>query len=309
MLALVLLAAACAESTRQPIPSVSPSSSAEATVAAVSFKTIPLPANGGGMVPVGDILWVAVDGGAVRVDPGSGEVSDIITGIINLAFDGDYLWAGGEGQLQRLDPVTGAGVRRFALEYDAAYIAADTTAVWASDTGASVVHRIDPADGHTVASIEVPSTPKGTVLGEGSVWVACDGAATVVRIDPATNTIVAEIEVGNGPHTIAIGGGFVWVTNRHSQTLSKIDPATNEVIATVPDVAPNVAVGVTVGQGIVYVAYERGVALVDPQSAVVTGHFEVPDAELFYDLKVLNDVLWATEGFGTTLYGFDLSPR
>jgi hypothetical protein len=80
------------------------------------------------------------------------------------------------------------------------------------------------------------------------------------------------------------------------------------VIATVPHVAPNVAVGVTVGDGVVYVAYARGVALVDPVAAVVTGYFDVPDAQLFYDLKVVGDTLWATEGFGTNLYGIDLSP-
>jgi len=260
------------------------------------------------MAVVGDILWVATDGGAVRVDPASGKVSDLIAGVFNLAYDGDHLWAGGEKQLIELDPGTGAGLRLFALEYDAVYVAADSTAIWASDTGASVVHRIDPADGHTVASIPVPSTPKGTTIGEGSVWVACDGAATVVRIDPATNTIAAEITVGSGPHSIAVGEGFVWVTNRHSQTLSKIDPATNRVIATVPHVAPNVAVGVTVGDGVVYVAYERGVALVDPVAAVVTGYLDVPDAQLFYDLKVVGDTLWATEGFGTAMYGLDLSP-
>jgi YVTN family beta-propeller protein len=158
-----------------------------------------------------------------------------------------------------------------------------------------------------VASIPVPSTPKGTTIGEGSVWVACDGAATVVRIDPVTNTVAAEIPVGEGPHSIAVGEGFVWVANRHSQTLSKIDPATNEVVATVAHVAPNVAVGVTVGDGVVYVAYDRGVALVDPETAVITGYFEVSDAQLFYDLKVVGDTLWATEGFGKNMYGFDLS--
>lgn len=79
------------------------------------------------------------------------------------------------------------------------------------------------------------------------------------------------------------------------------------MVATVPHVAPNVAVGVAVGDDVVYVAYDRGVALVDPQSAAVTGYFEVLDAQLFYDLKVVGDTLWAAEGFGTTLYGFDLS--
>ena len=306
-LSLATVISACAAATGEPSASAPPSASADPTPIPVTFTTIDLPAAGGGIVPVGDILFVAVDGGMVRVDPGSGDVSEIFPGIFNLAFDGENLWAGGEGQLQHLDSLTGSVVQGWPLEYDAVYVAADATAVWASDTGRSVVHRIDPGDGHTVASIEVPSTPKGTVLGEGSVWVACDGAATVVRIDPATNTIVAEIEVGAGPHTIATGEGFVWVTNRHSQTLSKIDAATNEVVATVPHVAPNVAVGVAVGDGVVYVAYDHGVALVDPASAVVIGYFEVPDAELFYDLKVVGDTLWATETFGNTMYGFDLS--
>jgi streptogramin lyase len=278
-----------------------PTDSAEA-----SAKRIPLPANGGGIVVVGDILWVATDVGAVRVDPATGEVTEPIAGVTNLAFDGTRLWAGGEGTLMELEPLTGEVLQQFDLDYAASYLAATPTAVWASDTAASTVHRIDPADGRTVAAIDVPTTPKGTEVGHGSIWIACDAASKVVRIDPTTNEIAAEIEVGDGPHTIAIGREWVWVTIRGSSTLSKIDPLTNEVLATVADVARSPAVGVAVSEDAVYVAYYLGIARVDPEDAVVTDRIVVSEAQLFYDLKVVGETLWGTDVYGRMLYGFDI---
>lgn len=201
-----------------------------------------------------------------------------------------------------LDPKTGRMLRQFSPEHNAFYVAATPDAVWASDTSAAVVQRIDPSDGHVVATIKVPAKPKGTTLGEGSLWVACDGAATVIRIDTTTGETVAEIPVGNGPHNIAVDGGWVWVTNRNSRSLSKIDPATNQVVATVAGVGHSPAVGVAVGPESVYVAYGGGLALVDPERAVVTARFEIEGAD-FYDLKLIDDTLWASNASGLILYG------
>jgi len=97
----------------------------------------------------------------------------------------------------------------------------------------------------------------------------------------------------------------VWVTNRKSSTLSKIDAATNLVVATVTDVATSPAVGIEVGPQSVYVAYRGGVALVDPGQAEITSRIVIQGAN-FYDLKLIGNVLWASEASGRTLYGFDL---
>jgi YVTN family beta-propeller protein len=266
---------------------------------------IGLPDLGGGLVVAGDTLWDATDSGAVSVDIAAETVSEVIPGVTNLAFDGERLWAGGEQLLLELDPETGDVLQRFALDYNAFYLAASPDAIWATDTFTGMVRRIDPTDGHVVATIEVPSTPKGTRLGERALWIACDGAATVVRINTSTNEIEARIAVGQGPHTIATGDGAIWVTNRHSSTLSKIDPTTNQVIATVEDVASSPAVGVDVGPRFVYVAYDGGLAVVDPDLAEITNRIDVRGTS-FYDLRVMDDVLWASNGARADLYGFDL---
>ncbi len=283
---------------------VSTSTPSITTAVVTDFTRIVLPDLGGAVVVAGDSLWDATDAGAVRVDVDAGTVSDVIRGITNLAFDGERLWAGGEELLLELDPRTGEELQRFDLDFNAFYLAAAPDAIWATDTFRNQVRRIDPADGRVVATIDVPPTPKGTRLGEGALWIACDGAATVVRIDTKTNEIESEIRVGHGPHTIATGGGWVWVTNRNNSSLSKIDATTNAVVATVDDVATSPAVGVDLGPDAVYVATDGGLAVVDPDLAEVTRQFEI-EGSLFYDLRVMGDVLWASNGSRAELLGFD----
>jgi YVTN family beta-propeller protein len=275
------------------------------TEASPAFTRIALPDLGGGLVVAGGTLWDATDSGAVQIDTTSGTVSEAIRGVTNLAFDGERLWAGGEKLLLELDPRSGEVLQRFAPDYNALYLAASPDAVWATDTFTGMVRRIDPSDGRVVATIEVPLVPKGTRLGEGALWIACDAAATVVRINTSTNEIEAQIAVGQGPHTIATGGGAVWVTNRHSSTLSKIDPTTNQVVATVKDVATSPNVGVDVGPKSVYVGYAGGLAMVDPDLAEITKRIDVGGIS-FYDLRVMDDVLWASNGSRPDVNGFYL---
>ncbi len=80
------------------------------------------------------------------------------------------------------------------------------------------------------------------------------------------------------------------------------------MVATVKGLGTSPAVGVVVGDGVVYVAYKGGVALVDPERAEVTDRIEIRGTA-FYDLKILDDMLWASDAAGTTLYGFDLTRR
>ncbi len=97
----------------------------------------------------------------------------------------------------------------------------------------------------------------------------------------------------------------MWVTNRHSSTLSKIDPSTNQVVATIEDVATSPNVGVDVGPQSVYVGYRGGLAVIDPDLAEITKRIDVAGIS-FYDLRVVGDVLWASNGSRANLYGFDL---
>ncbi len=173
MATICIIAAACAGTDIGPSSSTAsagPSSSPgvidpSPTEAGPPFTQIAIPDLGGGLLGAAGMLWDATDSGAVRVDPAVGTVSDLIPGVTNLAFDGKRLWAGGEKLLLELDPRTGEVLQRFALDYNAAYLAASPDAIWATDTFTGMVRRLDPDDGHVVATIKVPKQAEGHPAG------------------------------------------------------------------------------------------------------------------------------------------------
>ena len=71
------------------------------------------------------------------------------------------------------------------------------------------------------------------------------------------------------------------------------------------DVATSPNVGVDVGPQSVYVGYAGGLAVVDPDLAEITKRIDVEGIS-FYDLRVMGDMLWASNGSRPDMYGFDL---
>jgi streptogramin lyase len=113
-------------------------------------------------------------------------------------------------------------------------------AVWALDSGGTVL-RIDPRSAQVTARIATgASTPYNLWVGKGSLWSVDDGNGMVIRIDPARRKVVARIPVGDGPADLVFRGKRAWVINHRDRGLVLIDTATNRPrrLATVPGDAP-----------------------------------------------------------------------
>jgi streptogramin lyase/predicted Ser/Thr protein kinase len=77
-------------------------------------------------------------------------------------------------------------------------------------------------------------------------------------IDSGSGELVADIPVGFESPLIAAGEGFVWALDPKARTLTTIDPKTMEVVETSGIPADGVPVGLTVGEGSVWVAVNQG---------------------------------------------------
>jgi virginiamycin B lyase len=149
------------------------------------------------------------------------------------------------GVIERIDGATGETTRveisRPGGVIDGVWIvlAADDSAVWASDNAVHELVRIDPTTYEVVARIplgqitQFPASIESIAVGEGAVWVILDDQEVVVRIDPASNTVAAVIDVP-GANSIVAGLGAVWVQNVWTAEILRIDPATNGIVATIP---------------------------------------------------------------------------
>jgi streptogramin lyase len=149
------------------------------------------------------------------------------------------------GVIERIDGTTGETTRveisrpGEAIDGVPITLAADDSAVWASDNVANELVRIDPVTFEVVARIplgdltQFPAWIEAMAVGEGAVWVILNDQEVVVRIDPASNTVAAIIDAP-GAKTIVAGLGAVWVQNIWTAEILRIDPATNEIVASIP---------------------------------------------------------------------------
>jgi hypothetical protein len=169
-------------------------------------------------------VWVAVTNGTSRIDPSSGQVTDV---------SGAGLGEDVGGGVQLID--IGGG------------------AVWRSDETGS--NRYDIATDRFV-HVEADVTPRAISAFGGDVWIAsCGTPATVTRLDAGTGQVVATIAAGGArcPYvgvtgnriSVAADGTGVWVTDGVNGTVSRVSDATNQVDAPIRigDAPTAVAVG------------------------------------------------------------------
>jgi serine/threonine-protein kinase len=93
-------------------------------------------------------------------------------------------------------------------------------------------------------------------------------------IDAASGELVKGIPVGFESTLIAAGAGFVWVVDYKKGTLTKIDPKTLGVVETSAIRADGIPIGLTVGEGSVWVAMNQGTRLVVLQIGPELGNVE-----------------------------------
>jgi sugar lactone lactonase YvrE len=123
-------------------------------------------------------------------------------------------------------------------------LAADDEAVWGSSFGD--VSRIDPDTSRVTATIPFPTLVWDVAVGEGAVWAVGD---SLWRINPETATVEATIPIGGG--AVVAAEGSVWIAS--GSAIARVDPETNAVVATIELGSTNLARGIAVGEGLVWV--------------------------------------------------------
>jgi serine/threonine-protein kinase len=185
------------------------------------------------LVAADGTVWAAVNNGTSRIDPSSGEVTDV---------------SGAE-----LGPDSGGGVK---------LIGVGGGAVWRADDSGG--YRYDLATDR-LARVETDITPRAISVFEGDAWIAsCGTPATVLRLDARTGEVLATVAAGGSicpyfrtgaPIAIAAGVEGVWVTDGANGTISSIRAASGQV-------DPPIRVGdsptaIAVGLGSVWVTVDQ----------------------------------------------------
>jgi YVTN family beta-propeller protein len=243
------------------------------------LTSVEVGADPAGITSAGGRVWVinGGDGTLTRIDSrDSGHVDQTVkVGSAPVGVTGGFgaVWVANSqsSTVSRVDIVTGEVVQTIAGASRPIAIAAGEGAVWVADAGSSAMVEIQPASGAAERTIRLSDQPGGVAVGLHSVWVTEPLVRRLVRIDSRTGAITAEVDVGGGAGPVAIGGGAVWVLNRLDGTLSRIDPQTEAVTSTAPvGDAPRDVAASDAG---VYVADERGVTAVDPDTGAVRRRF------------------------------------
>jgi hypothetical protein len=178
-------------------------------------------------------VWVAAGSGIVRIEPSSGDVSELdgSVGEVGGPLGAQYKTAVGDGfvwQMYTLLPNVGrfeVGTGRFDLVDVGVVprvIAVFGGDVWLAACGTpGTVVRVDAHTGEVTATIaaggSVCSVLKGFAAGTSiaagaeGVWVTDGVNGTVSRIREVDNHAELPIRVGEIPKAVAVGLGSVWV--------------------------------------------------------------------------------------------------
>jgi streptogramin lyase len=230
----------------------------------------------------GTVYVVGLDRGDLRsVDAATGESSVVDIGpAAGVVADGDSIWVTAEGRsLIELDAATGAVRRRLTLDdepifgpRDGGMLTVGGGSLWiAVDRGgttgeASELWRVDPDSGEVEDRIAIGHEPVFPVFVDGAIWLVSMLEERLQRVDAATGRLT-EARTHDAPLAVAVGAGDVWVTT--TAGIDRIDARTGALIDTL-DVPDELARGVFVRSGTIWVATEVSVLGLDPGNGDVT---------------------------------------
>jgi streptogramin lyase len=166
-----------------------------------------LGAPAGGIAYGLDALWATIPstGAVVRLDPTTGELSEVATGLVapgHITAGADDLW-----------------VSQFGTEEEQA-LAGDIQVV-----------RLDPSTGEVLAEFAIGGSPQGgvDVLATDDAVYVRSTTPWLTRIDPATDRIVDAVVAGTdvnpaqGP--MALGFGSLWTVNIEQDSVYRLSPS------------------------------------------------------------------------------------
>jgi DNA-binding beta-propeller fold protein YncE len=159
----------------------------------------PVGVSPGSPVYAGGYVWVpSTDGGSstTKIDPGSGDVVEVVSGAPVAAAGDGTLWAIGDDSVLRLDPTSGAILSTISVER-ASQVAVDGSTAW-------------------VVAMPRSSDPE--------LFMPIAGTAAVTRIDTSTNRIVGEplLLEDLQPLALTADDGRAWIGDYDGGTLTRV---------------------------------------------------------------------------------------
>lgn len=214
-----------------------------------------------------------------------------------LVSDGTVVWTKRDtGQISGIDPATNTEASTVVVtpndqvvERGCNGLGFGDGALWACD-GDDLV-KVDPATASIVGRVPVEDLghPGSLPVEAGRVWaIAGTERATLVGVGTASGAVEVTLALGGRCTDAGSGFGAVWVACVSGELL-RIDPVSGSLTARIGDLP--LAQSVSAGAEHVSVAYERGVAIVDPDSNEVTGRVRTR-IELPVDTTADGDALW-----------------
>ena len=194
---------------------------------------------------------------------------------LRVAAADEAIWVTSEpdGTLTRLDPESGEIVGApHQLGAGISGVAVGAGSVWVSDPPRGEILRIDPQSGAVTRRIDVGGSPGPIAFGGGEVWVADEDGAGVIAVDAKSGKVERRgLAPQAAPLRLAVGAGGLWVSSASSGNVRRIDLSSLHVDPSIP--VGRGPAGVTVAQGLVWVANSRGdtVTKVDPSIHAVLG--------------------------------------
>ena len=164
---------------------------------ALTATTIPLGHGSSTLAHGFDAVWVTApqDGLLLRIDPGTGEVTEFVTGLARpqlVTVGPDSVWvtlqgaeemAPDEPTVVRIDPNDGAILAEIPTGAAASHLWAGTDAVWVCGRDLFLA-RIDPATNEVIETLSGPPSTCAVAFGFDSVWATAGNALKVYRFEP-----------------------------------------------------------------------------------------------------------------------------
>src|SRR5262245_60758791 len=152
----------------------------------------------------------------VRPIPHADQTIRVGSAPYNVAAGFGSVWVAVNGGLVRLDPTTGRVVAHIAVGGRPWGVATGEGAVWVGNYTNGTVTRVNPATNSVTWRVTLTSgfgeaSPVGVAAGGGSVWAADNAGDEVWRLAPATGAVLGVAHVGDAHELVGVGEGAVWV--------------------------------------------------------------------------------------------------
>lgn len=181
-------------------------------------------------------IWVADSdrGALLRIDPQSLEIAATIEGLSRPCGPhvvGDAVWLIVDQGMAKIDP--GTNTVELTAGERGAFPAAGGPPLWGAEVGTGTLIQVDPLDGRITATATLSGNPEIPYLlvADGQLWASNDATDEVKRFDAISGTETGTISV-HAPSRLAFVEEVLWATSYNSGSVYAIDTSTLEVLKT-----------------------------------------------------------------------------